>query len=296
MRARFSFGGRSPYAPDVVLVSEWVKKDFLAAAAQVAAQFMAEGGVEAGSNGAATKRKMTPAKTKKTDSLSTRLENDPSARIISLGSNGTVASIEDWSSFILQTKFNEPVLSVVSITSVDDAIDFSKTLGDRPLSAAYVFNASAPTAKYIGQFADADLVIVNQLPAALLGNSPSMEQICIASTNSTVGPVAPAGHGLSAPWTDRYTASHFSLPKPQFIAAAKKTPLVDRVLLGGTARQLQELQNKATAALVPCQRPAKAAYVGFFKQGIIVGGLLLLSSVATSTGLLCDYGYKHVRW
>lgn len=73
--------------------------------------------------------------------------------------------------------------------------------------------------------------------------------------------------------------------------------LVDRVLLlGGTARQLQELQTKATAALVPFQRPAKAAYIGFFEQGIITGGLLLLSSVATGTGLLCYYGYKHVRW
>ncbi|KAL1891088.1 hypothetical protein Sste5346_007914 [Sporothrix stenoceras] len=274
VRARFSFGGRSPYAPDVVLVSEWVKKDFLACAAQAAAQFMAEGGVEAGSNGT-TKRK-TP--NKKMDSLSTRLQNDQSARIITLGSNGTVASIEDRSSFILQTKINEPVLAVVAITSVDDAIDFSKSLGGRPLSAAFVFTVSAPTAKYIGQFVDADLVIVNQLPGSLL-----------------LGPVAPAGHGISPPWTDRYTTDIFSLPRPQFISTPKKAPLVDLFLSGGTARQLQELQNKASAALIPFQRPAKAAYVGFFEQGIITGGLLLLSSVATGTGLLCYYGYKHVR-
>jgi hypothetical protein len=100
---------------------------------------------------------------------------------------------------------------------------------------------------------------------------------------------------LSPPWTKRYSTALFSLPRPQFITQPKATPLVDRVLLGGTARQLKELQTKATAALVPFQRPAKAAYVGFFEQGIITGGFLLLSSVATGTGLLCYYVYKHVR-
>lgn len=167
VRARFSFGGRSPYAPDVVLVSEWVKKDFLAAAAQAAAQFMAEGGTEAGTSGV---QRQTASKSKAT-TLSSRLQNDPSARIISLGSNGTVASVEDRTSFLLQTKINEPILAVVAITSVDDAIDFSKSLGTAPLSSAFVFTASAPTAKYIGQFIEADLVIVNQLPAPLLRES-----------------------------------------------------------------------------------------------------------------------------
>ena len=32
--ARFAQGGKSPYAPDLVMVNEWVKKDFLSAVVQ----------------------------------------------------------------------------------------------------------------------------------------------------------------------------------------------------------------------------------------------------------------------
>ena len=39
--ARFSFGGNSPYAPDVVLVNEYVKKAFLVALMQELVQFTA---------------------------------------------------------------------------------------------------------------------------------------------------------------------------------------------------------------------------------------------------------------
>ncbi|ERS97071.1 hypothetical protein HMPREF1624_06400 [Sporothrix schenckii ATCC 58251] len=285
VRARFSFGGRAPYAPDVVLVSEWAKTDFLAAAAQAAAQFTAEGGTAAGETKTETTKATRAEAAKATngsqrgDSFLARLQHDAAARIIAQGANGTVASIEDRASAALDAKIGEPLLAVVAVTSVDDAIDLANRLGDRPLSAAFVFTASAPAAKYMGQFVNADLVVVNQFPATLL-----------------VGPVAPSGHSLSPPWTGRYTTAHFSLPKPQFIAVPKTRPLVDSILLGGTARQLQELQAKTAAALVPFERPAKAAYVGFFEQGIIVGGLLLLSSVATGTGLLLYFGYRQVRW
>ena len=44
--ARFGLGGKSPYAPDVVLVSEWVKDDFLAAATRYHIQFMPKSGDE----------------------------------------------------------------------------------------------------------------------------------------------------------------------------------------------------------------------------------------------------------
>ncbi|KJR86270.1 aldehyde dehydrogenase PutA [Sporothrix schenckii 1099-18] len=299
VRARLSFGGRAPYAPDVVLVSEWAKTDFLAAAAQAAAQFTAEGGTAAGETKTET-TKATRAKAAKAtngsqrgDSFLARLQHDAAARIIAQGANGTVASIEDRASAALDAKIGEPLLAVVAVTSVDDAIDLANRLGDRPLSAAFVFTASAPAAKYMGQFVNADLVVVNQFPATLLGMMPPDDPLLFVYSLRTsahhhhpVGPVAPSGHSLSPPWTGRYTTAHFSLPKPQFIAVPKTRPLVDSILLGGTARQLQELQAKTAAALVPFERPAKAAYVGFFEQGIIVGGLLLLSSVATGT-VLC---------
>lgn len=45
--ARFSFGGSSPYAPDLVLVNEFVKKDFFEACSRYATlSFAGEGGVK----------------------------------------------------------------------------------------------------------------------------------------------------------------------------------------------------------------------------------------------------------
>jgi len=41
VRSRFAFGGRSPYAPDLVLVNEFSKQEFLTVAAQTGVQLMA---------------------------------------------------------------------------------------------------------------------------------------------------------------------------------------------------------------------------------------------------------------
>ena len=38
--ARFGLRGRSPYAPEIVFVNEWVKKDFLLAVTQAAIGFL----------------------------------------------------------------------------------------------------------------------------------------------------------------------------------------------------------------------------------------------------------------
>lgn len=42
--ARYSLGGKSPYAPDLVLVNEWVKKGFLEAVTQSAVRFTPDAG------------------------------------------------------------------------------------------------------------------------------------------------------------------------------------------------------------------------------------------------------------
>jgi hypothetical protein len=46
---RFSLRGKSPYAPDIVLVNEWVKKEFLMAVTQHSIRFMSDAG-ESGTN------------------------------------------------------------------------------------------------------------------------------------------------------------------------------------------------------------------------------------------------------
>lgn len=51
MTARFSFQGTSPYAPDVVVVNEWVKKEFFEACAKYATQlFSSRGSVKPSSS------------------------------------------------------------------------------------------------------------------------------------------------------------------------------------------------------------------------------------------------------
>jgi acyl-CoA reductase-like NAD-dependent aldehyde dehydrogenase len=40
--ARFSLRGKSPFAPDLVLVNEWVKKDFLSALVQHTSAFISD--------------------------------------------------------------------------------------------------------------------------------------------------------------------------------------------------------------------------------------------------------------
>jgi hypothetical protein len=67
----------------------------------------------------------------------------------------------------LQRKFSEPVLVLHSISSLDDAIDFTNK-GGSPLLATYLF-ANPAAAKYLSQFIDNYLSLVNQISPELLG-------------------------------------------------------------------------------------------------------------------------------
>lgn len=81
--ARFGLGGKSAYAPDVVYVNEWVKKDLLRALVQQSTDFMA--------NPAATRRSAKGAKSE----LAKQAEKDGSVNILSSGSGGLILDVED---------------------------------------------------------------------------------------------------------------------------------------------------------------------------------------------------------
>lgn len=68
---------------------------------------------------------------------------------------------------LLQKKVSQPLLILTSISSLDDAIDFSNS-GASPLLATYFF-ANLASAKYLSQFIDSYLSLVNHIPAELLG-------------------------------------------------------------------------------------------------------------------------------
>jgi acyl-CoA reductase-like NAD-dependent aldehyde dehydrogenase len=68
---------------------------------------------------------------------------------------------------ILGKKLSVPILAIHPITSLDDAIDFANNT-NHPLLASYIF-ADPPAAKYLNQFIDAHLSLVNHIPVDLLG-------------------------------------------------------------------------------------------------------------------------------
>lgn len=86
VRARFGLRGKSPYAPDVVLVNEWVKKDFLSAVAQCSIRFMPDAG------------DVTPAsasRRKEGKGFLDEVTKEGLAKIVSSGAHGSVLEIED---------------------------------------------------------------------------------------------------------------------------------------------------------------------------------------------------------
>lgn len=91
--------------------------------------------------------------------------------------------------------------------------------------------------------------------------------------------------------------SLFSVPKPQYISRTVETTAspLDAILLDGNVRLLQDLERKAATSLPKQGRPEKAVDVGFFGQGIITGGVVLLSTVAICTSLVCYYTVKYFR-
>ena len=116
--ARFGFGGKSPYAPDLVLVNEFAKKDLLHALVR---QAIASGS-QIAQNGSAGKtvRESGPK------SLVAELQktHQESAKVVTESANGVVLDIEKRKSALLKTKINEAALVVHSVRSLDDAIDF----------------------------------------------------------------------------------------------------------------------------------------------------------------------------
>lgn len=87
LTARFSFNGTSPYAPDVVLVNEFVKKAFLNAVIRKSIDFMT------GRNGDHVLDEKSPDGRRK--QATNELSGKKGVNIITSGSNGTIAEITD---------------------------------------------------------------------------------------------------------------------------------------------------------------------------------------------------------
>jgi aldehyde dehydrogenase (NAD+) len=87
LTARFSFNGKSPYAPDVVLVNEFVKKDFLNAVIRKSIDFM----TGRNGNGVLDEKSSNGKRKQDTNDLSGK----SGVNVITSGSSGTIAEISD---------------------------------------------------------------------------------------------------------------------------------------------------------------------------------------------------------
>jgi acyl-CoA reductase-like NAD-dependent aldehyde dehydrogenase len=85
VRARFALRGRSPYAPDVVLVNEWVKREFLEAVVRHTVRFVAEDG----------KKTTPPPMSAPGQSLSELVRTEKGVNVLSWSSAGAVVEVED---------------------------------------------------------------------------------------------------------------------------------------------------------------------------------------------------------
>ncbi|KAI8248188.1 hypothetical protein K4K56_011126 [Colletotrichum sp. SAR 10_98] len=243
--ARFGFGGQSPYAPDLVLVNEYVKKEFFEACSKHASLAFAR------------ETTVRRASDNKSDETRAAVQEAEEKRLVSsFGSKDfKLVDIKDKNTSLLNAKISGRFLPIATSSGLVDSIytyEFEK-----PLLAGYFF-ASPDAAKYLSQHLPSHISFVNQIPSSLL-----------------LGPAASTSH--DAAFEFRYSKEMFSVSRPQFIeqpsgALAK----VDQRLSGAGGITTQSLRALATAPLKPTNQPGNSR-LGFFEQGFVVGASLIMS-------------------
>lgn len=95
VRARFSFNGKSPYAPDLVLVNEFVLEEFCLEAARYATSLLASV-VKSSVNESKTKpaSHFTRSKSSDTTSLETRFQHVEGVSTLVSGSRGRIVHVQ----------------------------------------------------------------------------------------------------------------------------------------------------------------------------------------------------------
>ncbi|PYH48926.1 uncharacterized protein BP01DRAFT_420657 [Aspergillus saccharolyticus JOP 1030-1] len=264
--ARFTFGGRSPYSPDVVLVQEFVMKEFMEAVLQRSSKYLG------GQNGEARQAVVNPRRTSAGASLLDAAYKDAGARVLVSGSEWGVVEVLDRKSPLLQRKVAEKVLVVHPVTSLDDAIDLSASRGT--LAATYAFAAPA-SAKYLTQFIDSYISWVNHVPTDML-----------------IGPAYPTN--LPPSPETRYSALSLQVPRPQVITPTSNAALAQLLLSSQKNSTWNQVWTESLAPL-PALGQRAGKKIGFFEQGIITGGVILLFSLTATVSTMGFYGFHAIK-
>jgi hypothetical protein len=209
--ARFAFGGSSPYAPDLVLVNEFVKQEFLRAAVEETRR-LGDGRQQG---------EKVKGKGKVSEKIEKFRKGDSKVEVVLDEAGAVVLDLHARRPEMLETKTEAPVLAVHAVKSLDDAIDFIGSAEGGPALAAYHFGTPA-VGKYLAQFVDARVSFVNHIPRDLL-----------------VGPARPVTQVVDA--SAAYTVEMFSLARPAFIAPSSSSSEIAVALSSATSsRKLLE--------------------------------------------------------
>jgi aldehyde dehydrogenase (NAD+) len=265
--ARFAFGGTSPYAPDLVLVNEFVKREFLEHALKQSIRYLS-GSDDVVANGSTKSPSPAAQKSSRVADTFKCLHDSRSwkVKVITQGDNGAIVELSNLSA--IPSSIAQPVLCVSSITSLEHAI----SLVDEDLephqtfSAAYHFGAPS-SGKYLSQFINADASFVNHIPYRLL-----------------LGPTAPSFHPIDVEL--RYNVQHFLRATPAYISPSSSQAAMEKVMASKDARKAAaELLAKATQEIKEKKR-AESIAIGYFEQGIFIGlgvyGIPLLTCIGAS--------------
>ncbi|EJT82348.1 hypothetical protein GGTG_02321 [Gaeumannomyces tritici R3-111a-1] len=263
--ARFGFGGASPYAPDLVLVNEWVQQGFLEAVLRRTSSLIAAHAASAAGN----------SRLGSGGELLRRIKAEGKAKVVTEGDFCSVVVVEQRDSFLLKGKINQSCLNVHTVTSMDDAIDLINVHGKS--LAAFVFTQSLANGKYLTQFLDADVMFVNQIPTRIL-----------------VGPAHPQGYPLDPAMTTM-SPDLFTVPTPVYVEPVSSAQdSLEKAVRDATPASMATLARELAKPLKALKRPLKQVHVGFFEQGIMTGALLVLGTFCTAAGLLGLHGYRFV--
>lgn len=265
--ARFSFGAGSPYAPDVVLVNEFAKKDFLQA---VVAECVNRGsGVDM--NGTVS---VSSTKNKVNEKIEGLKQANSQLRVVVQESAFAVVDTPSRLDKIPDEKHFTPVLIVCSVKSLDDAIDLAGKSVSGPYLAAYHFS-NLRSAKYLSQFIDVRVAFVNHIPRELL-----------------LGPTFPIDHPIDL--AQRYPTSLFELARPVLVRTSTQSALLSAVLQSPDSPMAQQLWKTAVVPLAPMKR-SKGGAVGFFEQGFLINAALILTSTIAISTTGAWYLWRYTR-
>ncbi|OQU99475.1 hypothetical protein CLAIMM_05105 [Cladophialophora immunda] len=252
--SKMLFNGRSVYAPDVVLVNEFVADDFLYHLVQVVTSSLA---TETSSRSQHLSKVQPDGHTK----MLREFENSEGVRMIISSSNGSIIEVKDRTKLLVGRRTDNRTIIVTRITSLDDAIDLCNSFGTT-LEANYVF-AAPIEANYVTRFIDARLSCINHIPTELL-----------------VGPFAPKHPTIAPSLSPRYPSTLFRCPRPRLAHLSDLTTLSHNAMRSRSTKELASWSRSTIQQTLPTIDQHDGRAIGFFDQAFMTLGIVIFSVVA----------------